>query len=209
MPLYKIETVHVPVCLYEESHDYTQIKMFIDYIGIQGDNCVQLNNEKLGFCRNLDSLYICDDPILQIDKFLLTCAASIFWDMDGYVIKNTCEFEFYHDYILTAEVLHSDKQLLLANVATRWKLICSEKSTPIRYHGERYVTVDRNDLCSRGISTVSHFISPTITWCPNVSSKLHLSFSVNAAMIMYFKDKIDSLILESFTVKYQNLISKA
>ncbi len=65
--------------------------------------------------------------------------------MDGDVIKNTCEFEFYHDYMPKAEVLHSDKQLLLANVATPWKLICFEKSNPIRHHGEIYVTVYRND----------------------------------------------------------------
>ncbi len=68
--------------------------------------------------------------------------------MESNVIKKTCDFEYYHDYTPTAEVLDSHKHLLLANVAILWKLICSDQSTPITHHGERYITIDRNELLS-------------------------------------------------------------
>ncbi len=40
MTLYKIETVHVPVSLKDDTKNYTKIKMNTDYIGIDGENFV-------------------------------------------------------------------------------------------------------------------------------------------------------------------------
>ncbi len=55
--------------------------MVHDYIGIYGDNFVELTSESLDFCRNFQSLYICDDLLLLTEKspIMLQC-----WDFLGH-----------------------------------------------------------------------------------------------------------------------------
>ncbi len=112
--------------------------------------------------------------------------------MDHPFVRWAWGHSYITDYVPSATVLHSKDKLLLANVTVPWKLICTDRSVPLRHHGEKYITINKDDLYGSAISTQVHFISETITSCPEVSdNRLNMSYSFNAAMIMYFKSMLN------------------
>ena len=190
MDLYKLHTVHVPLDkdTYDgHEHKYTRLNLKQNHLAISKEEYIDLTQHQLNSCLKLHTDYLC--PNLRITAFtqVLSCAAAVFQSkpIDN-LIHDLCDIT-YHEYIHPPPaVLETQDEILLANLPPTWQLVCDNQiDRPIPLHSAIYVIVNKNDLCTCGISAQHIFLYESMCTCENPDTSVTLYYTDNRALLAY------------------------
>lgn len=188
--LYEIETVPVPINdLNLDANSYTKVVIDKPYIAINNDYYIQLRLQELRMCKTMQYEYYCEELFLVKHKSKHSCASSLFFDLPLNVIKENCEFEYYYNTTVPPSVLDGGDKIVLANILSEKKLICSENynlATPLPSHD--YVLVNRSILCNCEIESGMTYVLRSIGSCDGTQEDRPMLFTINMAFFNYYKD---------------------
>ena len=193
MPLYRVETCHVPYTVELESKEangsFTKVKLEHDYIAILDSNFVEFTNAQMDDCISHDAIWTCDSLLLQTHQSKMSCLAAIYWDYDYEVIKGLCHFEYFHNVQPQPQILESEQQILMANLDVPWSFDCKNRNIPLRVKGSRYAVLTRDNICGCSILGSSFYIEEKL--CKQTLDTIVLTYPVNAAVMAYHKQILE------------------
>ena len=113
--------------------------------------------------------YLCPNLRLTASTHVLSCAAAVFQtNPDDNLIHNLCEFTYYEHFTPPPAVLETQDEILLANLPPKWQLVCDNQiDRPIPLDSAIYAIVNKNDLCTCGISAQHIFLYESMHTCTN------------------------------------------
>ena len=206
MPLFRVETCHVPYQVTEDSKEphgsFTKIKVEHDYIAILDSNFVEFTHAQMDDCIVHDEIWTCDALLLQTHQSKMSCLAAIYWDYDYEVVKGLCNFEYFHNIQPQPTILESDEQILMANLDIPWSFDCKSRNIPLRIKGSRYAVLTRESICGCSILGSSFYIEEKL--CKQKLGEIVLSYPVNAAVMAYHK----TVLLENKITNVSTLFPK-
>ena len=180
MDLYKLHTVHVP--LDKDTYDgkeskYTRLDLKQNHLAISKEEYIDLDQHQLNSCLRLYTDYLCPNLRLTASTHVLSCATAVFQTTpDDSLIHSICEFTYYKHFTPPPAVLETQDEILLANLPPKWQLVCgSQIDRPIPVDSAIYAVVNKNDLCTCGISAQHIFLYESMHTCttPNASVTLY------------------------------------
>ena len=83
-------------------------------------------------------------------------------------------------------VLETQDEILLANLPPTWQLVCDNQiDRQIPLHSVIYMIVNKNDLCTCGISAQHIFLYESMCTCANPDTSVTLYYTDNRALLGY------------------------
>jgi len=207
MSLYRIETSLVP---YEISNKlnkdsdpkpYTEVVIEKPYLAILDKNFLELTSIQLSHCESNNKIWTCEQLLLQTHGSKITCSTAIFWNLEPDLIKEHCEFNYYHNINPPNQILQSDDKILMSGLSTPWSFNCHSKATPIRHQGSSYAITDIHSLCDCDIMGNDFFIPAKI--CPEHISNLELQYPINAAVYALLSETTSHPHILNFSELYK------
>lgn len=190
MPLYQVQTCHVPYVIQEESEtaegSYTKLKLDHEYIAILETNFVEFTSVQMDNCVSHDEIWTCDSLLLQTHHSKVSCLAAIYWEHDSEAIKQLCNFEYFHNISPRPVVLESENNILMANLDVPWSFDCQNRNVPMRVKGSRYAILTRSSICGCSILGTGFYIEEKV--CKQTLDKIVLRYPLNAAVMSYYSD---------------------
>ena len=181
MTLYELETVKVPITDTNlAANSYTEIKTSKPYIAFNHDYYIQLHTPKLCMCKQIWHSYYCEELFLVKHKSKHSCESAIYYNLSKEVINNYCTFKYYYNTTVMPSVLDGGPQILLANMLTPKRLICtyaSDMACPVPSHD--YVLVNRSMLCNCHMESGLTYLLKSIAFCEGASTDYTMSFALN------------------------------
>ena len=148
--LYEIETVKVPIPDHNKAADsYSEVKYSKPYLAINDDYYIQLQIQELRMCKQIRHTYYCEELFLIKHKSKHSCESAIFYNLTSSVVYSVCEFDYYYNTTVTPSVLDGGSHILLANMLSPKRLVCSHDfhmAHPVPSFP--YVLVNRSLLCN-------------------------------------------------------------
>ena len=208
MDLYKLHTVHVP--LEKDTHDgkeskYTKIDLKQNHLAISKEEYIDLTQHQLNSCLKLHTDYLCPNLRLIASTQVLSFAAAVFQTQpNDNLIHDLYEFTYYEYITPPPAVSETQDEILLANLPPKWQLVCDNQiDRPISLHSAIYAIINKNDLCTHGISAQHIFLYEFMHTCTNPDTSVTLYYTENRALIAYdpcLQDKGKSLEQYQITV---------
>ena len=114
------------------------------------------------------------------------CCSSFPVKPNDNLIRDLCDIT-YHEYICPPPaVLETQDEILLANLPPTWQLVCDNQiDRPIALHSAIYTIVNKNDLCTCGISAQHIFLYESMRTCENPDTSVTLYYTDNQALLAY------------------------
>ena len=184
MDLYKLHTVHVPLDkdTYDgHEHKYTKLNLKQNHLAISKEEYIDLTQHQLNSCLKLHTDYLCPNLRITASTQVLSCAAAVFQlKPNDNLIRDLCDIT-YHEYISPPPaVLETQDEILLANLPPTWQLVCDNQiDRLIPLHSAIYVIVNKNDLCTCGISAQHIFLYESMCTCENPDTSVTLYYTDN------------------------------
>ena len=165
------------------------------YIALNKETYITLCLQELKMCKRIGYEYYCKELFVVKSKTRYSCASVIYFNLDPYVIKANCEFQYYYNKTdIKPTVLDSGFQIILANWPNYRKIMCSHNNNiPINIPGHPYVLMNRSILCNCDIEAESNFLLESLAACEGPESKtdLEMHFTVNLAFVNYFENLME------------------
>ena len=150
MTLYELETVKVPITDTNlAANSYTKVKTSKPFIAFNNDYYIQLYIPELHMWKQIWHSYYCEDLFLVKHKSKQSCESAIYYNLSKEVINEYCTFKYFYNTTVMPSVLDGGSQIILANILTPRRLICtyaSDMAHPVPSHD--YVLVNRSMLCN-------------------------------------------------------------
>ena len=120
-------------------------------------------------------------------KSIHSCKSAIYFDLDQNIIKQNCDFIFYHNKTdILPTVLNGANEIILANWPNDKHIICTiNNDIPIKIPSHPYVLVNRSMLCNCGIEAENNFLLESSAACHDANTNLVMYFMVNTAFTNY------------------------
>ena len=148
--LYELETVKIPITDANLAADsYTEVETSKPYIAFNKDYYIQLHIHELRMCKQIWHTYYCEELFLVKHKSKHSCESAIYYNLTKEIINTCCTFHYFYNTSVMPSVLDGGSQILLANIMTPKRLICtyvSDMAHPVPSHN--YVLVNRSMLCN-------------------------------------------------------------
>ena len=138
-------------------------------------------------CLKLHTDYLCPNLRITASTQVLSCAAAVFQSKpNDNLIRDLCDIT-YHEYIHPPPaVLETQDEILLANLPPTWQLVCDNQiDRPIPLHSAIYMIVNKNDLCTCGISAQHIFLYESMWTFENPDTSVTLYYTDNRALLAY------------------------
>ena len=118
---------------------------------------------------------------------VLSCAASVFQTSpDDSLIRSICKFTYYEHFTPPPAVLETQDEILLANLPPKWQLVCDNQiNRPIPLDSVIYAIVNKNYLCTCGISAQHIFLYESMHICTTPDASVTLYYTHNKALLAY------------------------
>ena len=127
--LYEIEMVKVPIPDKNKKADsYSEVKYSKPYLAINDDYYIQLRTQELQMCKQIRHTYHCKELFLIKHKTKHSCESAIFYNLTADVVYLVCQFDYYYNTTVTLSILDGGSNILLANMLSPKRLICTEDS---------------------------------------------------------------------------------
>ena len=185
MTLYELETVKVPITDTNlAANSYTEVKTFKPYIAFSNDYYIQLHIPELRMCKQIWHNYYCEELFLVKHKSKHSCESAIYYNLSKEVINEYCSFKYFYNTTVMPSVLDGGPQILLANILTPKRLMCtyaSDMACPVPSHD--YVLVNRSILCNCHMESGLTYLLKSIAFCEIASADYTMSFSLNLAFL--------------------------
>ena len=185
MTLYELETVKVPITDTNlAANSYTEVKTSKPYIAFNHDYYIQLRTPELRMCKQIWHSYYCEELFLVKHKSKHSCESAIYYNLSREVIDDYCTFKYFYNTTVMPSVLDGGHQILLANMLTPKRLICtyaSDMARPVPSHD--YVLVSRSMLCNCHMESGLTYLLKSIAFCEDASTDYTMSFALNLAFL--------------------------
>ena len=185
MTLYELETVKVPITDTNlAANSYTEIETSKPYIAFNHDYYIQLRTPELRMCKQIWHSYYCEELFLVKHKSKHSCESAIYYNLSMEVINDYCTFKYFYNTTVMPSVLDGGPQILLANLLTPKRLICtyaSDMARPVPSHD--YVLVSRSMLCNCHMESGLTYLLKSIAFCEDASTEYTMSFALNLAFL--------------------------
>ena len=123
---------------------------------------------------------------------------------DDNLIRSICKFTYFEHFTPPPAVLETQDEILLANLPPKWQLVCDNQiDRPIPLDSAIYAIVNKNDLCTCGMSAQHIFLYESMRTCTTPDASVTLYYTHNKALLAYDtslkpqKDKDD----EQYSIK--------
>ena len=203
MTLYEVETVKVPITDTNLAADsYIEVETSKLYIAFSKDYYIQLHIPELRMCKQIWHSYYCEELFLVKHKSEHSCESAIYYYLTKEIINTYCTFHYFYNISIMPSVLDGGSQILLANLMTPKKLICtyaSDMACPVPSHN--YVLVNRSMLCNCHMEFGLTYLLKSIAFCETASADYTMSFTLNLAFLHMIQD----LWPDNFTLLSRNL----
>ena len=190
MTLYELETVKVPITDTNlAANSYTEVKTSKPYIAFNNDYYIQLHIPELHMCKQIWHSYYCEELFLVKHKSKHSCESAIYYNLSKEVINEYCSFKYFYNTTVMPSVLDGGPQILLANILTPKRLICtyaSDMACPVPSHD--YVLVNRSILCNCHMESGLMYLLKSIAFCETTSADYTMSFALNLAFLHMIQD---------------------
>ena len=137
-------------------------------------------------CLKLHTDYLCPNFRLTASTNVL-CTAVVFQSTpDDNLICSLCEFTYYKYFTPPPAALETQDEILLVNLPPKWQLVCDNQiDRPIPLNSAIYAVVNKNDLCTCGISAQHVFLYESICTCTTPDASVTLYYIHNRALLAY------------------------
>ena len=190
MTLYELETVKVPITDTNlAANSYTEVKTSKPYIAFNNGYYIQLHIPELHMCKQIWHSYYCEELFLVKHKSKHSCESAIYYNLSKEVINENCSFMYFYNTTVMPSVLDGGPQILLANILTPKRLICtyaSDMAHPVPSHD--YVLVNRFILCNCHMESGLTYLLKSIAFCETASADYTMSFALNLAFLHMIQD---------------------
>ena len=184
--LYEIETVKVPIPdLNVDGNSYSEVRYSKPYIAISKDYYIQLRIQELRMCKQIRHTYYREELFLVKHKSTHSCKSAIFYKLTHDVVYSVCTFDYYHNTTVIPSVLDGGTHILLANMLSPKRLVCSQDlhmAHPVPSYP--YVLVNRSLLCNYHLESGLTYLLESLGSCSS-SSKFIMYFTINSAFNHY------------------------
>ena len=134
MTLYELETVKVPITDTNlAANSYTEVQTSKPYIAFNNDYYIQLRIPELRMCKQIWHTYYCEELFLVKHKSKHSCESAIYYNLTQDVINRYCTFHYFYNTTIMPSVLDGGPLILLANMLTPKRLICTYASDMARH----------------------------------------------------------------------------
>ena len=185
MTLYELETVKVPITDTNlAANSYTEVKTSKPYIAFNHDYYIQLHTPELCMCKQIWHSYYCEELFLVKHKSKHSCESTIYYNLSKEVFDDYCTFKYFYNTTVMPSVLDGDHQILLTNMLTPRRLICtyaSDMARPVPSHD--YVLVSRSMLCNCHMESGLTYLLKSIAFCEDASTDYTMSFALNLTFL--------------------------
>ena len=190
MTLYELETVKVPITDTNlAANSYTEVETSKPYIAFNNDYYIQLPIPELHMCKQIWHSYYCEELFLVKHKSKHSCESAIYYNLSKEVINEYCSFKYFYNTTIMPSILDGGPQILLANILTPKRLICtygSDMACPVPSHD--YVLVNRSILCNCHMESGLTYLLKSIAFCETASADYTMSFALNLAFLHMIQD---------------------
>ena len=190
MTLYELETVKVPTTDTNlAANSYTEVETSKPYIAFNNDCYIQLRIPELHMCKQIWYSYFCEELFLVKHKSKHSCESAIYYNLSKEVINEYCSFKYFYNTTVMPSVLDGGPQILLANILTPKRLICTYASNmahPVPSHD--YVLVNRSILCNCHMESGLIYLLKSIAFCETANADYAMSFALNLAFLHMIQD---------------------
>ena len=165
--MYDIETVKVSIPdLNVDADSYSEIRYSKPYIAINSNYYIQLRIQELRMCKQVRHTFYCEELFLVKHKSKHSCESAIFYNLTSKVVYSVCRFDYYFNTTVTPSVLDGGSHILLTNMLSPKRLICSQDlhiAHPVPSHP--YVLVNRSHLCNCHLESVLTYLLESLGSC--------------------------------------------
>ena len=140
-------------------------------------------------CKQIWQSYYSEELFLVKNKSKHSCESAIYYNLSKEVINEYCSFKYFYNTTVMPSVLDGGLQILLANILTPKRLICtyaSDMAHPVPSHD--YVLVSRSILCNCHMESGLTYLLKSIAFCETASADYTMSFSLNLAFLHMIQD---------------------
>ena len=185
MTLYELETVRVPITDTNlAANSYTEVQTSKPYIAFNNDYYIQLRIPELRMCKQIWHTYCCEELFLVKHKSKHSCESAIYYNLTQDVINRYCTFHYFYNTTIMPSVLDGGPLILLANMLTPKRLICtyaSDMARPVPSHD--YVLVNRSMLCNCHMESGLTYLLKSIAFCEGATIDYTMHFALNLAFL--------------------------
>ena len=132
-------------------------------------------------CKQIRHTYHCEELFLVKHKSKHSCESAIFYKLPQDVVYSVCTFDSYYNTTVTPSVLDGGTHILLANMLSPKRLVCSQDlhmAHPVPSYP--YVLVNRSLLCNCHLESGLTYLLESLGSCsPN--PKFIMYFTINSA----------------------------
>ena len=118
-------------------------------------------------------------------KFRHSCESAIFYKLSKEVVYSVCTFDYYYNTTVTPSVLDGGTHILLANMLSPKRLVCSQDlhmAHPVPSYP--YVLVNRSLLCNCHLESALTYLLESLGSC-SPQPKFIMYFTINSAFNHY------------------------
>ena len=138
-------------------------------------------------CKQIRHTYYCEELFLVKHKSKHSCESAIFYKLTPSVVYSVCTFDYYYYYntTVTPSVLDGGTHILLANMLSPERLVCSQDlhmAHPVPSYP--YVLVNRSLLYNCHLESGLTYLLESLGSC-SPSSKFIMYFTINSAFNHY------------------------
>ena len=114
------------------------------------------------------------------------CSSGFLSTPDDNLIYSLCEFTYYKHFIPPPAVLETQDEILFVNLPPKWQLVCDNQiDRPIPLNSAIYAVVNKNDICTCGISAQHIFLYELMHTCTTPDASVTLYYIHNRALLAY------------------------
>ena len=180
--LYEIETVKVPIHdLNVDANSYSEVRYSKPYIAINKDYYIQLRIQELRMCKQIRHTYYCEELFLVKHKSKHSCESALYYKLSKEIVYSVCTFDYYYNTTVTPSVLDGGTHILLANMLSPKRLVCSQDlhmAHPVPSYP--YVLVNRSLLCNCHLESGLTYLLESVGSC-SPKPKFVMYFTINSA----------------------------
>ena len=151
------------------------------YIAISKVYYIQLRIQELRMCKQIRYTYYSEELFLVKHKSKHHCESAIFYKLPKDVVYSVCTFDYYYNTTVTPSVLDGDIHILLGNMLSPKRLVCSQDlhmAHPVPSYS--YVLLNRPLLCNCHLESGLTYLLESLDSClPN--PKFIMYFTINSA----------------------------
>ena len=135
------------------------------------------------------------------------CSSSFQSTPDDNLICSLCEFTYYDHFTPPPAGLETQDEILLVNLPFKWQLVCDNQiERPIPLDSAIYAVVNKNDLCTCGISAQHIFLYESMHTCTNPDASVTLYYIHSRALLAMILPYVERTKKQNnITQQFQNI----